>query len=596
MILLIILSIYLLAGLVGFKFKLTSYGLTAIGSSLLLYFALLGQIGSEISGYFIVLSSIAWLFLSLYSLGYDKKSGLLASSFAFTTGAMSIILTSTNALSFLIGWEGMTIASFVSIYLHKNSKRTAYMFLVFGELSTLFILSGFSWASAQSESIAFSSWHDMGDWSLIYLLLSLGFMIKMAVVPFHIWLPEAHSKAPANMSSQLSAVMTLMGLFGMIYFLQFGIPASWIGVVIVIMGGLTAIIGAFYAAVCDHVKKLPAYSTVENDGVLIAMMGALIVTYGMQQVIAGFIIVALLFYAFAHTIAKSLLFAVAGHLEKNGGEYLGKRYKLTRWTTLAGYLAAISLAGVPPMPGYIGEWAALESMFQSFYIANMVVRLITVIIGALVALTAGISLIAMSKFIVHGVERREKKNTNLGDIGFGIGAGILLFAGILPQYVFSLLSPVAVGITGISSQQYIGGLLGIPQGLLIISGKGFGVLSPTVIALFIGINFGIVYVTMKLSGKRIREVNSWNGGLRSEEYPTRGHSSILLLTQRWLFKTDLHMRQKDYIHYWWMAASSYVVVLSDKFRLVLMPGNDRRYVFYILIILLIFLFISMLKI
>jgi len=588
--LLIVLSIYLLAGLVGFKFKMTSYGLTALGSAMLLYFALLGEIGNEISGYFIILSSIAWLFLSLYSLGYDKKSGLLASSFAFTTGAMSIILTSTNALSFLVGWEGMTIASFVSIYLHKDSKRAAYMFLAFGELSTLLILSGFAWASAESGSIIFSSWYSLKNWSLIYLLLAVGFMIKMAVVPFHIWLPEAHSKAPANMSSQLSAVMTLMGLFGLIYFLQFGIPASWVGLVILIMGGITAIIGAFYAAVCDHVKKLPAYSTVENDGVLIAMVGALIVTYAEEQVIAGFILLALLFFAFAHTIAKSLLFAVAGHLEKSGGEYLGKRYSLTKWTALAGYLAAISLAGVPPLPGYIGEWAALESMFQSFYISDMLVRLVTVIIGALVALTAGISIIAMSKFIVHGVERRERKNANLGDIGFGIGVGVILLAGLLPQYIFTIISPVVMGITGLSSSQYLGKLLGIPDGMLIISGKGFGVLSPTMIAVFIGINFLIVYGAMRTKMK-IRKVNPWSGGLKSEEYPTRGHSSILLLTQKWLFRTK-EMKQRDTMHDSYIAISEYAVNFSERFRRALMPGNDRRYVLYILLTLLLFIFVA----
>ncbi|ADD08582.1 proton-conducting transporter membrane subunit [Candidatus Aciduliprofundum boonei] len=587
---LIVLSVYLLAGLLGFKFKMTSYLLTAIGSSLLLYFSFLGEIGNEISGYFIILSSIAWLFLSLYSVGYDKKSGLLASTFAFTTGAMTIILTSTNALSFLIGWEGMTIASFVSIYLHKDSKRAAYMFLAFGELSTLLILTGFAWASAESGSIIFSAWHALGNWSLIYLLLALGFMIKMAVVPFHIWLPEAHSKAPANMSSQLSAVMTLMGLFGMISFLQFGIPASWVGLVILIMGGITAIIGAFYAAVCDHVKKLPAYSTVENDGVLIAMTGALIVTYEVQQVIGGFILLALLFFAFAHTIAKSLLFAVAGHLEKSGGEYLGNKYSLTRWTALAGYLAAISLAGVPPLPGFIGEWAALESMFQSFYISDILVRLVTVVIGALVALTAGISIIAMSKFIVHGVERRERKNANLGDIGFGIGAGVLLLAGIFPQYIFSIISPTVMGITGISSKQYLGKLLGIPNGMLIISGKGFGVLSPTMIALFIAINFGIVYAAMRAKWK-IRKVKPWSGGLRNEEYPTRGHSSILLLTQKWLFRTE-EMKQRDMVHNSYLSISKFAVYSSERFRKALMPGNDRRYVLYILLTLLLIIFVA----
>ena len=590
-VILIVLSLYLIAGMVGFRFKAASYGISALSSIILLYFALIGRIGGEISGYFMVLSSGVWFFLSLYSLGYDRDSGLLASSFAFTTGAMTMILISTDALTFLMGWEGMTVASFVSIYLHKKSKNASYMFLAFGELSTIFILSGFAWAAFASGSMMFVHWYGIQGWSWIYLLLSIGFMIKMAVVPLHIWLPEAHSKAPANMSAQLSAIMTLMGLFGLVYFLQFGVPYPVVGLLILILGGITAIIGAFYAAVCDHIKKLLAYSTVENDGVLIAMTGAFIVTYGMEQV-AGFILVALLFYAFAHTMAKSLLFAVAGHLERTGGEYLGSNYRLTRWASMGGYLAAISLAGVPPLPGFIGEWAALESMFQSFYISNMAVRLITVIIGALVALTAGISIIAMSKFIVHGVERVERTGANLGDMGLAIGVSLLLFAGILPQYVFSILSPAVVKIAEIPSGQYLGTLFGIPNGMLIISGKGFGVLSPTMIAVFIAVNFGAVYVIMRAGPIRsIRKVRPWSGGLSNEEYPRRAHSSILLLTQRWLFRTH-EMRQDDIIYDFYIIISKYALRFSEKFKVALMPGNDRRYILYVLIALFIFLYIS----
>ena len=584
----IILLVYLIAGLIALRYPRISYSTVAIGSSFTLYLLFTGFIHAEpVATYFILISSTVWLFLSLFSLSYER-SRLLAMSFAFTTGAMLIILLSRDAITFLLGWEGMTIASFLSIYLHGDSKKSAYMFLVFGELSTVLITSGFAWASSLSGSFAFSSWVGTVDWDWIYLLIASGFTVKMAMFPFHIWLPEAHSKAPANMSAQLSAIMTLMGLYGLVMFLTPSFPSAWVGAFLLIMGGITAIIGALHAAVCDHVKILPAYSTVENDGVLMAMVGAVIVTFQLgSTTVAGFVLVALLFYAFAHSIAKSLLFAVAGHIERDG-EYLGGTYRITRWTAFAGFLAAMSLAGVPPLPGFVGEWAALESLFQSFYLADMAVRIATIIIGALVALTAGISIIAMSKYIVHGVDRRKTGRAEIGDTGFAIGAAVILLMGLFPQYVFSLLSPATVEIMGVHANNYLGSLLGIPDGMLIISGAGFGVLSPTMIALFLVVNFGIVYVFMRNPITRRRVARPWSGGLENEEYPTRGHSSILLLTQRWVFKTE-RMKQRDAsVNFYESIARSYLS-FSERFRIALMPGNDRRYILYILIALLTFL-------
>ncbi len=588
----ILVALYLIAGVVGLKFKRISYAIVALTALFTLFLLHQGMDASPVQWYFILISSLAWLFISLFSLGYEKDDGLLASTFAFTTGMMLLILISRDALSFLLGWEGMTVASFLSLYSHKNSRRAAYLFIAFGELSFIFIFSGFAIASAQAGTTRFAEWSSE-NWSLIYGLMATGFIIKMAAVPAHIWLPEAHSRAPANMSAQLSAVMTLMGMYGLVRFLSTGIPGSEVGASLLIVGGISALIGVFYAAICDHVKKLPAYSTVENDGVMIALLGAFIITYNSgQDVVAAFMLMSALFFAFAHTMAKSLLFITAGKLEKSGGEMLGSKYSLSTLGALGGYLAAISLAGVPPLPGFIAEWAALESMFQSFYFSDLWLRVLTVSVGALIALTAGISTVAMSKFIVHGIERREKKSSDSSDLGFAIGAGLLLLIGFFPQLVFGFTSPVIYRITGIHAKQFMGGLLGIPNGYLIISGKGFGVLSPTMLFILIVIVFLTVYLLMKVPMRRSRVVRAWSGGLKNEEYPTRAHSSILLLTQKWLFRTSMDMRQRDSVYSAYMGMGEGTKRLAAWFQRALMPGNDRRYVLYILIALLIYLGIA----
>ncbi len=597
--LVVIFAIYFLAGIVGLKLKRTSYGLVAIGSAITMVLLFLKMIPvAPTSWYFLLLSSLIWLFMSLFSLGYDVKDGILASTFGFTTSMMFLIMISQDAITFLAGWEGMTVASFISLYSHKKSSSSAYLFLGFGELSTLFILSGFSYAYSLTGSLLFSSWTHVHGWSAIYFLLAMGFTIKMAVFPFHIWLPEAHSKAPANMSAQLSAIMTLMGVYGLIMFSGISLPAAWVGTILLILGGITAIWGAFYASVTDHVKRLPAYSTVENDGVLIALTGAFIITLNFSfVVIASFVLVSLLFYSFAHSVSKALLFSIAGKLEKSGSEALGGKSSLTRVGAIGGYIAAISLSGVPPFPGFVGEWMAIESMFQAFYFSNMVMKVITVLVGALVALTAGVSMIAMSKFVVHGVGRSVRRKYEVSDVGIIIGAAVIVVLGAMPQMLFYAFSPIVHEMTGVSSSRFIGGLLGIPNGTLIISGNGFGVLSPTMLFVFIIGIFFTLYIFMK--GKFLKHAKitrAWSGGLHNDEYPTRAHSSILLSTQKWLYRTTSDFNFTDVVHCGYVSLGHSTFSFSEWFRRILMPGKDRQYVLYILLTLFTLLIIVALSV
>ena len=596
---LLIITAYLCSGVVALKSPKAAYFITAATALAAITCIIGGRAGTdEINGYFIFLASIIWFFISIYSLGYDKRDRVLASSFSFTTAMMLVILVSRDALTFLAGWEGMTIASFLSLYSRKNSRHASYTFLAFGELSTAMLLSGFAYAFSITHSIIFSSWHGIAEWSGIFMVLALGFVIKMAAVPFHIWLPEAHSRAPANMSAQLSAVMTLMGVYGLIRFLDVSVPAIWVGEILLAMGAITAVIGAFYAAVCDHVKKLPAYSTVENDGVIIALAGAFILMANEgYPVIGGFVLVSLLFFAFAHSISKSLLFAISGKLEQSGGEYLGGNFHLSKIAIMGGYAAAISLSGIPPLPGYIGEWSALESLFQSFYLSSLQLKLLTVIIGALIALTAGISTVAMSKFIVHGVQRSKTRKYDISDAGIAVGTGVLILCGLFPQLIFHTFSPIVESIAGFGSEKFIGGLLGIPDGTLIISGNGFGVLSPTSLFALITGTFLVLYALIRAKFlKKARIVPVWTGGLKNPEYPARAHSVILLFTQKWLFKTDEDLNYKDSVYNFFVFLGKKARGFGKTFQKALMPGNDRRYVLYMLVSLFVLLILAVIPI
>ncbi|GAB6135450.1 proton-conducting transporter transmembrane domain-containing protein [Thermococcus prieurii] len=586
---------FIVASLLAMISKKASYALSALLSAGLLVLALVRPEGiDDVSRYFLVVSGIVWLGASLFSLSYDNHyPRLLAGSFAMSIAGMLVILIAKGAVGFLVGWEVMTIASYFGITARENSRREAYKFLAFGELSALLILAGFGLLSVETGSTVFSAWKGSELWSLAFFLAGLGFAVKMAMFPFHVWLPDAHGKAPANLSSLLSAVLTLMGVYGFVRLLLIESPATWVGSFFLLLGGLTAILGAAYAAGTEHVKKLPGYSTVENDGVLLALFGGTVVALNAgNKTLASFALLALLFYAFAHSVAKGLLFLLAGRLENGTGRFPEVRAgRLTTVGVVAGYVSALSLAGVAPFPGFLGEWMGIETLLQSFKIPDAKLKVLMVLVGSLVALTAGVAGVAMSKIITHGIQRAGgRRELSAEDIAYAFMGAVLVMVGVLPLAVFRLVDSVVGSLAGIKATSFIGGALGIKDGFLVVA-KDFGGISPTYLAGLVTV-FGVsVYVIARLTVfKRVRRVRAWSGGLSNPEYPPIAHSAILLITEGWLYGTReengrLYWRERVNIAY--EKLSGAYLNFSEWFRHGLMKGSDSVYVAYILLALIV---------
>ncbi|WP_457750850.1 proton-conducting transporter transmembrane domain-containing protein [Thermococcus sp.] len=586
---------FIVASLLAVLSRKTSYALSTVLSAGLLIFALVRPEGvDDVSRYFLVVSGVVWLGASIFSLSYDDHySRLLAGSFSMSIAGMLGILLAKGAVGFLIGWEVMTIASYFGITARGNSRGEAYKFLAFGELSALLILAGFGLLSVETGSTTFSAWKSANEWSLAFFLAGLGFAVKMAMFPFHVWLPEAHGRAPANLSSLLSAVLTLMGLYGFVRLLLIESPSTWVGSFFLLLGGLTAILGAAYAAGTEHVKRLPGYSTVENDGVLLALLGGTVVALNSgNKTLASFAFLALLFYAFAHSVAKGLLFLLAGRLENGTGRFPEVRAgRLTTVGVIAGYVSALSLAGVAPFPGFLGEWMGIETLLQSFKIPDAKLKVLMVLVGSLVALTAGVAGVAMSKIITHGVHRAGgRKELSAEDIAYALMGAVLVTIGILPLGVFRLADTIVGSLAGIPATSFISGALGIKDGFLVVA-KDFGGISPTYLAGLVTV-FGVsVYVMAKLTVlKNTRRVRAWSGGLSNPEYPSMAHSAILLVTEGWLYNTQekrgsLYWRERVNIAY--EKLSGAYLDFSEWFRHGLMRGSDSVYVAYILLAMLV---------
>ncbi|WP_297521781.1 proton-conducting transporter membrane subunit [Thermococcus sp.] len=584
---------FAISSLVALASRKLTYWLDVALSSALLYLLLFqpGGIDGTVR-YFMLISAIVWLSASLFSVDYDRYPRILAGSFSLAIAGMLVILLAGDAVTFLIGWEVMTIASYLGITAKEKEGKGAYRFLAFGELSALLILAGFGLLAVQSGSTEFSAWRGSPVWDVAFFLVALGFAVKMDMVPLQAWVVDAYKEMPANVGSLISAVLTLMGLYGMVRLLLITRPADWVGAFFLLFGGITAILGAAYAAGTEYVKRLPGYSTVENDGVLLALFGGTVIALNSGNTdLAAFTFLALLFFAFAHSVSKGLLFLVAGRLENGTGRFSEVVHgRLSILGVIAGYASALSLAGIPPFPGFLGEWLGIESLLQSFKIPDPKFKALMILVGSLVALTAGIAGVAMVKMITHGVQRAGgRKGYSVEDAGYAVSTAVLFTVGVLPGLLFRLMDKPVKALTGQRATDFLGGALGIRDGFLVVA-KGFGGISPTYLALLVAVFTAGTYLTVKFLGDiKVRRVRAWSGGLSNPEYPPIAHSAILLITEGWLYGTReekgrLYWRERINLAY--NRLSRAYLDFSEWFRHGIMRGSDSVYVAYILLAIL----------
>lgn len=527
---------------------------------------------SQFSSYFLLISSLVWLGACLYSLRYDDDySKGFSGLFLLTILSMFVILLSGDAITFLIGWETMTIASFFMILEGKGNREgvrnAAFLFLAFGEASSVFIMLAFSGLFASVGSFNFlgsttvTVVGPIASW--VFVTALVGFGLKMGIAPFHMseWLPIAHSSAPSNASALLSATLTLMGVYGLINVIShLGQYQLWWGWLALIIGGISALLGALFASVSEHSKGLPAYSTIENNGLIVLAIGAyLVASYYNLSLLADFAIIAALFHAFAHSIAKASLFLINGWISKIRGSFdLNSPHTLLRRNSGAasyvGIFTVLSLAAAPPLAGFVSEWMILEVLFQSFRFGDVTSQIIGTLVGAITALAAGIIVIAMAKVYGYGMLKpisRENSESiadtaKTGSIkaSFVYLAIIIIGIAIAAPAVFLLASNAAFQILHTYAfSNFVTGALGVPAYFVIVSGNPFGGFSPTFTAIFMVGLLVVPLLIFSLRGRwHIRHTIGWFSGSAqpessSELYNSFGFSTPIRIMMKFFFRT-----------------------------------------------------------
>ncbi len=428
-----------------------------------------------LSAFFLFLLGATAAGISIFSAGYFRASegaapGLLCLQYHTFLAAMAFVLIADDAFVFMIAWETMALASFFLVttdHRMPEIRRAGFLYLLIAHLGALSILLCFGVLQGAGGDYTFGSMRAVvlqGAWPSIAFLLALaGFGAKAGLLPLHVWLPEAHPAAPSPVSALMSGVMLKTAIYGLLRVTFDLLPGQlwWWGVIALVLGLATALFGVLFATVQTDMKRLLAYSSIDNIGIIVAAIGLAILfkTYG-KTLLAAIALTAALYHSLNHAFFKSLLFLATGSVlhatkERSLGKLGGLIHRMpwVAWLALVGTLA---IAGLPPLNGFVSEWLLLQaflftpSLPQSFI--NMLVPLAA---GALV-LAAALAAYVMVKFygVVFLGRPREPNLAYAHDAGRFERAALGWFAagcvllGLFPVQVIARIDAVNAMLIG----------------------------------------------------------------------------------------------------------------------------------------------------
>ncbi|HEV3018642.1 MAG TPA: hydrogenase 4 subunit B [Burkholderiaceae bacterium] len=384
----------------------------------------------SLSAYFLAVIGATSAGTSIFSAGYLRKGegtppGLQCLQYHLFLAGMALVVLADDAYAFMVAWEAMALASyFLVIANHRVAaiRRAGYLYLLLAHIGAIAILLCFGVLQANTGDFTFANLRVQSlspFWaSIAFGLAVIGFGAKAGIVPLHVWLPEAHPAAPSPVSALMSGVMLKTAVYALlrIAFDLLHVQIWWWGALLLGLGLLTALYGVVFTTVQTDMKRLLAFSSIENVGLIFVSTGLALTfrSYGMPT-LAALALTATLFHVAAHAMFKSLLFLATGSvLHATGERNLGKLGGLIRtmpwvaWLTLVGALTA---SGLPPLAGFVSEWLLLQTFLFTTNLPTSFLNMLVPLVAAAVALVAALSGYAMVKFfgvIFLGQPREEK--------------------------------------------------------------------------------------------------------------------------------------------------------------------------------------------
>ena len=426
-----------------------------------------------LSAFFLAVTGLSSAAASLFALGYgreERQPERVLPFYPLFLAALNLVVVADDAFIFLFAWELMSIASWALVLTHhreRENARAALVYLLMASFSGLALLLTFGLLAGTAGSYAFAAMRvaHPAPWvaALVLMLALIGAGSKAGIVPLHVWLPLAHPAAPSHVSALMSGVMTKVAVYGFIriVFTLLGTPDWWEGVLVLVLGGITAVLGVLYALMEHDLKRLLAYHTVENIGIIFIGLG-LALAFGANGLpaAAALALTAALFHVFNHSVFKSLLFFGSGAVLRATGErdmeHLGGLIHRMPQTAFCFLIGCAAISALPPLNGFVSEWLTFQAILLHPNLPQWGLKIAVPADGALLALSAALAAACFVK--AFGISFLGRPRSDVAaqaheTDGFSRAAmfslaAICLLAGIFPGAIIDALAPVAQALVG----------------------------------------------------------------------------------------------------------------------------------------------------
>ncbi len=420
-----------------------------------------------LSSLFLLVVNFGAAMASLYGLGYGRHEAvphrILPFYAAFLAG-MNLVVLADDAFTFLMSWELMSLTSWALVVSHHHSdenRRAGVVYLVMASFGTFCLLLGFGLLAGPAGSYGFDAIRAVpsgaGIAGFVMILALIGAGSKAGLVPLHVWLPLAHPAAPSHVSALMSGVMTKVAIYGFIriVFDLIGTPDWWWSLVVLGLAGITSVMGVLYALMQHDIKRLLAYHTVENVGIIFIGLGLALAfrAYGMLGA-GALALTAGLLHVINHSIFKSLLFFGSGAVLTATGERdmerMGGLIHRMPHTALVFLVGSAAISALPPLNGFVSEWLTFQAILLSPALPSWGLKFLVPAVGALLALSAVLAAACFVKAFGITFLGRPRSDAaakamevdRFSLISMYVLAGLCLIIGILPGPFIDMLAPV----------------------------------------------------------------------------------------------------------------------------------------------------------
>lgn len=491
----------------------------------------------RLAAFFLLIISTVTACVALYSLGYIEhmegrvRRNLLCACISLFVLSMALVVASANSVSFFFFWELMALSSFFLVmydYTQIETRKAGIFYFVMTHLSTLFILLGFILLYIASGSFALGPVRSTDSLLVTgaFLSLFIGFSIKAGIIPFHKWLPYAHPASPSPVSALMSGVMLKVAVYGLVRCIVTVLsPDLWWGVLILIAGIASAVLGVIYALKEHDIKGMLAYSSIENIGIIFTGIGlyVIFITSGLP-LLATISLLGALFHSLNHALFKSLLFLTAGSVvhatHTRDIEKMGGLAQSMPCTSALFFVGAAAIAALPPLNGFASEILLFTAFFQSVAVVDPLMKVLLFICLALFALTSALCAACFVKAFgsIFLAQPRSTESAQAREAGFSMLAGPALLAGAC----------VILGVFSYQILAFAGYPLPVPDMLLV----SLLLLCMTALA------YGFLYAT---ACRTIRTGETWGCGMLSQpssvEYTGHGFSEPIVTIFASIYRT-----------------------------------------------------------